>query len=377
MSWNISVLLVRSTDVHKVLASLPANYTWTLSDTTLSYDEAFSWQLGDDVAIAQHGEWVVLGGAPGSTLIERGLWSPLIATRGRVFAASLDGTRDRYVVLAADDGKVVRELWVADGEILEHDGDPLPIEARFGRGIDEAAVLDIMSNFAGVLPWSFENVQFRRVTRGTRPREAALADYDEVLARPEASAEQVALALFDRALSHEKRGDLAATIADYNRLIDLPDAPTYLVVMGLHNRALAHDRRGDRDAAIADYTRGVELPGTTPRYAGVALYNRGHVHWGRREAAAALADYQRVIDLPGAAAEQVVSAMFNRACVFAQLGDAAAAVAELERLRRVSPNASREEIDDDPEFDPVREDPAFAALVASWPHAAPRPPAEA
>jgi hypothetical protein len=49
-------------------------------------------------------------------------------------------------------------------------------------------------------------------------------------------------------------------MADYTAAIELPNAPAEQVAQALYNRGVRKGERGDSDGAIADYTAAIELP---------------------------------------------------------------------------------------------------------------------
>ena len=68
--------------------------------------------------------------------------------------------------------------------------------------------------------------------------ERALADYTAVIDMADAPAEQKAMALVNRGVTHGQRGDIERALADYTAVIDMADAPAEQKAMALVNRGV-------------------------------------------------------------------------------------------------------------------------------------------
>ncbi|MEM7624605.1 MAG: SIR2 family protein [Planctomycetota bacterium] len=234
---------------------------------------------------------------------------------------------------------------------------------------------------------------------------SALADYERVLVMPDAPAEQRAWALINRGAVKRKSGDTASALADYDRVLEMPDAPAEQQAQALVNRGFAKDESGDTAGALADYDRVLEMPDAPAEPRAAALVNRGNAKGKSGDTAGALADYDRVLEMPDAPAEPRAAALvcrgnakgksgdtageitdyssvlempdaptgykanvyFNLGCALARSGNTAEAVAHLERWRGEAESPTRAKLDDDADFDPIREAPEFVAFREGLP----------
>lgn len=117
-------------------------------------------------------------------------------------------------------------------------------------------------------------------------------DYDEALAAFDQTIEQdptLALAFYNRGLTHYYKREDDAAIADFDRSLELGfnNAIVY------RNRANAYSRKGDVARALADYAQAIVLePGNA-----LAYLNRGEVYENTLQKDLAVADYQAVLTL--------------------------------------------------------------------------------
>ncbi|MEX0887564.1 MAG: SIR2 family protein [Phycisphaeraceae bacterium] len=201
-------------------------------------------------------------------------------------------------------------------------------------------------------------------------------DYSAALDLPDAPAEQKADALLNRGFTYRQRGeegDFQRAIDDYSAAFDLPDAPTEEKAKALINRGVTYGTRGeegDLQRAIDDYAAVLDLPDAPVEQKAGALLNRGYTYRYRGEEGdlqRAADDYSAVLALPDAPAEQKAGACFNLACVRAVAGDVAGAVQALEQWLELAPDTRREKLDHDPDFDHIRDSPAFVEFRRKLP----------
>ena len=176
----------------------------------------------------------------------------------------------------------------------------------------------------------------------------ALADYERALdLRPDDPA-----TLNNRGIVQAEMGDLAGALADYTRALALrPDDPATL-----YNRGNVKGDMGDLAGAVADYTRALDLRPDDPD----TLYNRGFARSYAGDFDGALADYQRGLEL----SPNDVHTMYNIACLYGLQGDAEAARAWLARAI-AGDEKYRALARHDSDFDTIRADPRFVALVGA------------
>ena len=120
------------------------------------------------------------------------------------------------------------------------------------------------------------------------------------------------------------------------------------------HQGIAYAHMQDYAKAIADYGRALHLD---PEDA-AAYYNRGIAYAHMQDYAKAIADYGRAIDLD----PEDAAAYLNTACAYSLMGNPEQACAWLERAIALD-EAYREKARTDSDFDPIRDEPCFQALV--------------
>ena len=155
-----------------------------------------------------------------------------------------------------------------------------------------------------------------------------IADYTAVIELPDASANQVALALYNRGVRRHERGDTDGAIADYTAAIELPNAPPYLVACALSSRGSAKSEKGDRAGAIGDCTALIDRPNAPDDLVASAVYSRGVMKSNCGDVEGAISDYTAVIARPNTSVDLVAKALYNRGVVKGRRGDLAAAIAD-------------------------------------------------
>ena len=177
---------------------------------------------------------------------------------------------------------------------------------------------------------------------------AAIADFDRAIElNPEFNG-----AYANRGVAKRHLGDYPAAIADYDRAIELnpEDARAY------YNRGIIKHDLGDYPAASADYDRAIEL---NPDFA-IAYSNRGNAKNYIQDWAGAQADFERALQIE----PRHANAMYNLACCFALQGQAARALEWLAQAI-AGDEKSHAMAQTDSDFDGIRSDPRFAALVGA------------
>jgi tetratricopeptide (TPR) repeat protein len=162
------------------------------------------------------------------------------------------------------------------------------------------------------------------------------------------------MAYFNRGVARAAKGNQADAIADYTRAIELrPNlAPAYC------NRGTVYAEQGYRASAIADFSRAIEIdPHLAPAYCG-----RGTARAEGGDWAGAIADYNEALRFSSAGAQKAwVYAC--RARGHAIMGDTQAACESLAAAIALDPQW-RDLARTDPEFDLIRHEPCFQALIA-------------
>ena len=184
--------------------------------------------------------------------------------------------------------------------------------------------------------------------------EQAIADYTEAIRlNPD-----YATAYTNRGLVYHYQGDYEQAIANYDEAIRLkPDyADAY------NNRGNSYSNLGQHEQAIADYTEAIRLkPDDADAYTGrgVAYRYMGNINQ-------AIADFDEAIRLK----PDDALAHYNKACSYSIQGQVAPAVRSLRQaLELDQANGSTENRDDaqtDSDFDPIRTEPEFVALLEQF-----------
>jgi len=176
--------------------------------------------------------------------------------------------------------------------------------------------------------------------------ERAIADYDRAI---ELNPEDAA-AHYNRGNAYADLEDYERAIADYDRAIELNPE----LAQAHSNRGSAYAALEDYERAIADYDRAIEL---NPELA-QAHSNRGLAYADLEDYERAIADYDRAIELN----PEDAGARFNKACAYALLKKVPQACDWLQKAITLDPQY-RQLAQTDTDFDPIRDDPAFQALI--------------
>jgi tetratricopeptide (TPR) repeat protein len=154
----------------------------------------------------------------------------------------------------------------------------------------------------------------------------------------------------DRGFHLAQQQNYSQALADYDRSLDLhPNDP-----VTLNDRGIVKGNLGDYAGALADLDRSLDLQPDAPD----TLHNRGIVKRILGDYAGAFADHKRSLDLSPDAPET----SYALACLYTlqhhredALDWLAKAIAGAEQYRAMART--------DPDFDPIRADPRFVALV--------------
>jgi tetratricopeptide (TPR) repeat protein len=155
--------------------------------------------------------------------------------------------------------------------------------------------------------------------------EAAIADYDQAIARDPSDAR----AFNNRALGYVALGQPDQALADYAAAIKLD--PGY--VRAYENRLRLLEQRGDLTAMAADYR---QLAALDPKNAARYRYREGSALYGLRDFTGARQAYDAAI----AGDPQHSDAWYERGLLSFAEGQRAAAIADLDTALRLSPRAA-------------------------------------
>ncbi len=165
---------------------------------------------------------------------------------------------------------------------------------------------------------------------------------------------RVALHYFARGFTYYKQEQYDEALADYSEAIRLN--PEYATAFS--NRGLTYDELEQYDEALADYSEAIRL---NPEDA-TAFSNRGNTYYKQEQYDEALADYSEAIRLN----PEDATAFYNTACVYALQNKIVAALPPLRRTLELNPSHFLTLIPTDSDFDFIRTDPRFQALLAEF-----------
>ncbi len=174
----------------------------------------------------------------------------------------------------------------------------------------------------------------------------ATADYNQALKLKPDYAE----AYYNRGTVYADQGNSTQAIEDFNQALKLkPDfAAAY------NNRGLAYSDQGNSTQAIEDFNQAIKLK---PDFA-AAYYNRGNAYAKQGNSTQAIADYNQAIKLK----PDLATAYYNKACVYSLKGEARAAIENLQQAIQLNATI-KENAKTDSDFDTIRQDKQFQALV--------------
>jgi len=159
-------------------------------------------------------------------------------------------------------------------------------------------------------------------------------------------------AFYNRGSAYSQLGQYERAIEDYDRALELePDDH-----IALNSRGIAYGRLGQYERAIQDYDKALELEPDSPQ----ALNNRGldRAYLGQYERA--IQDLNRALEVK----PDYSSARYNMACVYSLMNKPDEALKWLREAIELD-EKFRDMAKTDPDFDNIRDDPRFRALVYS------------
>jgi len=174
----------------------------------------------------------------------------------------------------------------------------------------------------------------------------AIADYTHALKLKPNYAE----AYNNRGVAYGNQGNHTQAIADYTHALKLK--PNY--AEAYNNRGVAYGNQGNYTQAIADCNQALKLH---PNYA-EAYTNRGVTYDNQGNHTQAIADYDQALKLK----PNLALAYYNKACVYSLKRDIKAAIENLQRATDLDAKL-REDAKTDSDFDNIRKDKQFQALV--------------
>jgi tetratricopeptide (TPR) repeat protein len=153
----------------------------------------------------------------------------------------------------------------------------------------------------------------------------------------------------NRGNTYRAMGEYKQALADYAQALELD--PEYATAY--NNRGITYKALGKYEQAVADYTRALELD---PKYVN-AYVGRGSCYTAMGEYEHAVADFERAA---GLMTHPII--YYNNAIAHAQLAHTEEACAWLKEAINLSPDR-RERARTDEDFDPIRDEPCFQALM--------------
>lgn len=193
------------------------------------------------------------------------------------------------------------------------------------------------------LAWYNKGVQLNNLGR----YEEAIAAYDAALAiKPDHPD-----ALNNKGFALDELGRYEEAIVAYDAALAIqPDHLTALI-----NKGNALGKLGRYEAAIAPYEAALAIQPDYPE----ALNNKGNALFNLGRYEEAIAAYDAALEIKPDKEE----AFYNKACCYGLQGKVELVLENLERAVQLNPEEYREMAKTDADFDAIREDPRFQALV--------------
>jgi len=178
----------------------------------------------------------------------------------------------------------------------------------------------------------------------------AIRDYEQVIKlNPED-----AVVYFNRGLTYYRQEEYEKAIQDYDQAIKLNpgDALAY------SNRGTTYSRQREYEKALQDYDQAIKLD---PEHA-IAYSNRGLTYCEQGEYEKAIQDYDQAIKLN----PEDALAYYSKACCYGVQGVVSDAVSWLRTALELDTEAYCELVKDDSDFDRIREEESFKALMKEY-----------
>jgi tetratricopeptide (TPR) repeat protein len=142
----------------------------------------------------------------------------------------------------------------------------------------------------------------------------------------------IAIAYYDRALTHVRKGDHDLAIADFDKAIELsPEDPRFYYGRGAFYSAGNAEGKADIDRAMADYNQAIAL---NPQFV-QAYISRGIAHGNRFEFDGEIVDETEAIKLKSDSG----AAYYNRGIAYENLSDAAKALSDFRMAAKLIPTS--------------------------------------
>ena len=169
----------------------------------------------------------------------------------------------------------------------------------------------------------------RGVTHGQlKDLELAISDFSTVIELEGAPVDLVALALNDRGIAYWQLNNHELAASDFSAVIELEGAPVDQVAKALYNRGIAYGKLNNHELAASDFSAVIELEGASVDQVALALNNHGIAYWHLNNTERALSDYSAVIELEGAPVDQVAKALYNRGMAYWHLNNTERALSD-------------------------------------------------
>ena len=156
----------------------------------------------------------------------------------------------------------------------------------------------------------------------------AIEEYTAIVESKDATADEVAPALFNLGVAYVRSGKITKAIANFSAVTDLEGAPAEWIAAALYNRGVAYREKGEMEKEIADYSAVIDFNGVSTEMIALALTNRGVAYSQRGEVARGIADYSAVVELEDAPTEEIAAALYNRGVTYTYEGEPEKAISD-------------------------------------------------